>query len=191
MYLVWEEWCCVLVSRTGMSGLNIMKYVCLNIIIRYHFLNWNIKKNSCLYIINKSKRLLWWSVVKNQSDSSRRHRFHPWSWKMPIVIFVQLLVMFNSVTPWTVACQTLLSSTVSGSLLKFISIELTMLSSYLILCHHFSSCPLSFLASRSFPMNRLLPSGIDASASASVLPMNIQSWVPLELTGLILQSKGL
>ena len=32
---------------------------------------------------------------------------------------------------------------------------------------------------------------IGASASASVLPMNIQGWFPLRLTGLILQSKGL
>ena len=46
-----------------------------------------------------------------------------------------------------------------------------------------------------FPMNWLFASGgqsIGASASASVLPMNIQGWFPLGLTGLIsLQSKGL
>ena len=39
-----------------------------------------------------------------------------------------------------------------------------------------------------FPVNRLFPSGgqsIGASASASVLPMNIQDWFPLGLTGLI------
>ena len=61
----------------------------------------------------------------------------------------------------------------------------------------FSSCPQSFLASRSFPLSWLFPSsgqniGASASASASVLPMNIQDWFPLELTGLIsLLSKGL
>ena len=59
----------------------------------------------------------------------------------------------------------------------------------------FSSCPQSFLASRSFPLSWLFPSGgqsIGASASASVLPMNIHNWFPLELTGLIsLLSKGL
>ena len=41
----------------------------------------------------------------------------------------------------------------------------------------FSSCPQSFPASGSFPMSRLFTSGgqsIRASASASVLPMNIQ-----------------
>ena len=53
----------------------------------------------------------------------------------------------------------------------------------------------SFSASGSFPMTQFFASGgqsIGASASASVLPMNIQDWVPLGLTGLIsLQSKGL
>ena len=59
----------------------------------------------------------------------------------------------------------------------------------------FSSCPLSFSASGSFPMSRLFTSGGQSngtSASASVLPMNIQGWFPLGWTGLIsLQSKGL
>ena len=59
----------------------------------------------------------------------------------------------------------------------------------------FPSCHQSFPASRSFPMSWLFPSGgqrIRASASASVLPMNIQSWFPLRLTGLIsLQSTEL
>ena len=58
----------------------------------------------------------------------------------------------------------------------------------------FSSCPQSFPASGSFPMNQLFTSGgqsIGTSASASVLPMNIQGWFPLGWTGLIsLQSKG-
>ena len=55
--------------------------------------------------------------------------------------------------------------------------------------------PQSFSASGSFPISLLFTSGgqrIGASASASVLPVNIQGWFPLELTGLIsLQSKGL
>ena len=57
----------------------------------------------------------------------------------------------------------------------------------------FSSCPQSLPASESFPMNWLFIScGQSIGASASVLPMNIQGWVPLGLTGLIsLQSKGL
>ena len=59
----------------------------------------------------------------------------------------------------------------------------------------FSSCLQSFPASGSFPMSQFFPSGgqsIGASASASVLPMNIHDWFPLGLTGWIsLQSKGL
>ena len=53
--------------------------------------------------------------------------------------------------------------------------------------YHFS-CPQYFPASGSFPMSWLSASGgqtVGASASASVLPMNIQGLVPLGLTGLI------
>ena len=57
------------------------------------------------------------------------------------------------------------------------------------------SCLQSFPASGSFLMSQLFASGgqsIRASASASVLLMNIQDWFPLELSGLMsLQSKGL
>ena len=59
----------------------------------------------------------------------------------------------------------------------------------------FSFCLSSFPAPGSFPMSQFFASGgqsIGASASASVLPMNIQDWFPIGLTGLIsLQSKGL
>ena len=58
----------------------------------------------------------------------------------------------------------------------------------------FSSCLLSFPASGFYPVSQLFASGgqsIGASASASVLPMTIQGWFLLGLTGLILQSKGL
>ena len=59
----------------------------------------------------------------------------------------------------------------------------------------FSFCLQSFPASGSFPMSPLFTSGsqsIGASASASVLQMNIQDWFPLRWTGWIsLQSKGL
>ena len=59
----------------------------------------------------------------------------------------------------------------------------------------FPSCPQSFPASGSFPMSQLFTSGgqiIGASASILILPMNIQGWFPLGLTGWIsLLSKGL
>ena len=59
----------------------------------------------------------------------------------------------------------------------------------------FSSCLQSFPASGSFQISQFFPSGgqsIGISASASILPMNIQDWFPLGWTDLIsLQSKGL
>ena len=59
----------------------------------------------------------------------------------------------------------------------------------------FSSCPQSFPASGSFPVSQFFASdgqSIGASASVSVLPVNIQGCFPLGLTGLIsLLSKGL
>ena len=57
-----------------------------------------------------------------------------------------------------------------------------------------SSCPQPFPSLGSFPVSQLFTSGgqnIGASASASVLPTNIQGWCPLGLTGLILLSAGL
>ena len=73
------------------------------------------------------------------------------------------------------------------------SIESEMPSTHLIFCHCFSSCPQSFPASGSFLMSQLFTSsGQSIGASAWVLPMNIQDWFSLQLTGLIsLQSKGL
>ena len=59
----------------------------------------------------------------------------------------------------------------------------------------FSSCLQSFPAPGSFPMSQFFASdgqSIGASASTSVLLMNIQDWFPLGLTDFIsLQSKGL
>ena len=74
-------------------------------------------------------------------------------------------------------------------------IESVMPSNHLILCLPFSSCLQSFPASGSFPMSWFFTAGgpsTGASASALVLPMNIQDWFPLGLTGLIsLLFKGL
>ena len=59
----------------------------------------------------------------------------------------------------------------------------------------FSSCFQSFPASGAFKLGQFFTSGgqnTGVLASASVLPMNIQDWFPLRLTGWIsLQSKGL
>ena len=114
------------------------------------------------------------------------------------LIFVALLQSLSRVrlfaTPWTAACQASLSFTISRSLLKLMSFESMMPSKHLILCHLLLFLPSVFPSIRfSSSESALHISGqsTGASASASVLPMNIQDWFPLGLTGLIsLQSKG-
>ena len=82
----------------------------------------------------------------------------------------------------------------SRSLLKLMSMESVMPSNHHMLCIPFSSCFPPFPASGSFPIGQFFASGgqsTGVSASASVLPMNIQDWFPLGWTGWIsLQSKG-
>ena len=93
-------------------------------------------------------------------------------------------------TSWTAARQAPQSITNSQRLLKLMPIESVMPINHLILC-----CPLLFPLSGSSQMSQFFVSGgqsIVVSASASVLPMNIQDWFALGLTSLIsLQSKGL
>ena len=112
-----------------------------------------------------------------------------------VAIFQALSHVPLFATPSTAARQTFLFFTISLSLFKLMYIESGMLSNQLILCFPLSCCLHSFSTLGSFPMSWLFPSSdqsIWASASASVLPMNIQGWFPLGLTGLIsLQSKGL
>ena len=81
------------------------------------------------------------------------------------------------VIPGTAARQTSLSFTVSWSLLKLMSIELVMPSNHLILCRPLLLLPAIFPSTGSCPVSQLFASGgqtIGVSASASVLPMNIQ-----------------
>ena len=76
--------------------------------------------------------------------------------------------------------------TISLSLLKFMSTELVMPSNHLVLCHPLL-LPSIFPSIRVFSVSQLFPSGgqrIGASASASVLPVNIQGWFPLGMTDL-------
>ena len=111
------------------------------------------------------------------------------------------VIAFSSVTPSTLcnpstsAHQPSLSISNSLTFVKLMSFSLgchpTMSSSVV----PFSYCLQSFWTSGSFLMSQFLVSGgqsIGASASTSVLPVNIQDWFPLELTELIsFQSQGL
>ena len=87
-------------------------------------------------------------------------------------------------TPWTGAHQASLSFTVSWKLLRFMFIELVMLSKHVILHHLFSFCLESFPASGSFPLSQLFTSSgqnTGASALISVLPVNIQDLISFRI----------
>ena len=103
--------------------------------------------------------------------------------------------MSNYLQPHGLQHPRLLSSTISWSSLKLMSIESVMLSNHLILSLLLFLCFQSFPASGYFPMSRLFASSgqsIRASASASALPTNIQDWFSLGVIGFISwQSKGL
>jgi len=65
-------------------------------------------------------------------------------------VVVQLLLVSDSATPWTAACQDSLSFTISRSLLKLMSIELVISSKHLILCHPLLLLPSIFPSIRIF-----------------------------------------
>ena len=122
------------------------------------------------------------------TDDSKKflHRF---------IVVQSLSHVWLFATPWTAGCQASLFFTISWNLLKLMSTESMMPSNHLFLCYPFSSYHCSFPTSGSFPMSWLFPSSsqsVGSSASASVLPMNIQGWFSLGWTGLIsLKSRGL
>ena len=84
----------------------------------------------------------------------------PKEWNCIKPVFVAVVQWLNQawffVTPWTTACQTSLSLTMSQYLLKLMSIELIMPSNHLILCHHL------------LPMSSFFP-GIRVFSNESVL----------------------
>ena len=101
-------------------------------------------------------------------------------------VVVQSNCVWLFVIPWTVGHQASLSFIISQCLFKFMSIKSRMPSSHLILFCPFLLLPKSFTASGSFPMSwRFTSDNQTIGASASVLPMIIQGWFPLGLTGFI------
>ena len=104
-------------------------------------------------------------------------------------------VMSDSAIPWTAACQAFLFLSISRS---FVQVHVHCISDAIQSSHPdalFIFCPQFFPASETYPVGQLFTSddqNTGASASAWVLPMSIQGWLPLRLTGLIsLLSKGL
>ena len=130
--------------------------------------------------------------------------YHPVTIINNIVLYTwKLFSQFSSVSqlcptlcnPMHCSSQASLSITNSQSLLKLMSIKPMMPSNHLILCHPLLLLPSIFLSVRIFSNRAVLhikrPKH-GSFSSTSVLPMNIQDWFPLGLTGWIsLQSKGL
>ena len=113
-----------------------------------------------------------------------KHRYYQF-----VVAVKSLSCVQHFVTPWTVACQASLSFSISwvcsNSCLLSWWYHPTISSSI----GPFSSWPQSLPTSGS---HLFTSGGQSIGASASVLPMNIQDWFPLGLTGLIsLKFKGL
>ena len=129
--------------------------------------------------------------IKNISSSALSLFYSPTLTCVHVVVIQLLSHVWLFVTPCTAACQAS-QSTISRVWSNSCVCDATQpshpLSSLLFL-------PLIFPRVEVFLMNWLYTScgqSIGASASASVLPMNIQGWFSFGLTGLIsLQSKGL
>ena len=140
------------------------------------------EKYECDYVTN----ILWLKFIVEMIKTFFSQKF---SWVQSLS-HVQLFA-----TPWTEALQASLSITNSQCLLKLMSIESVMPSNHLIFCSTLLLLSSIFSSIGSFQMSQFFTSGgqsIGVSASASVLPMNIQDWFPLGWTGWIsLQSKGL
>ena len=129
------------------------------------------------------------STMLNRNGKSRHIAL------VPIAAVQSLSWVWLFPTIWTAEHQASLSFTNSWSFLKLISFESVMPSNHLILCPPLL-LPLSIFPSiRVFSVSWVFASGgqsTGASASASILLMNIQDWFLPGLTGLIsLQSKGI
>ena len=103
-----------------------------------------------------------------------------------MLLFSRLSHVWILATPWTAvhqaSCPSLSHRVCSNSCSLSQWCHPTISSS----TTPFSSCPQSFPTSQSFPVSQLFISGgqsIGVSASALVLPINIQGWFPLGLTG--------
>ena len=131
----------------------------------------NYKKGSVIQYCFSNFTALWRHLLlpfsSVQSLSRVRHFATPWT-----SFSITNSGVYSNSCPWSQWCHPTISSVVP-----------------------FSSCLQSFPASGSFQMSQFFtPSGqsIGVSASASILPMNIQDWFPFGWTDWIsLQSKGL
>ena len=141
--------------------------------------------------VNKSFLSILSTFYRNQRRTYSNFKFVKW-FHLCVVLIRKQICCCCSITklcltlgnPWTAARQSLLSSTISWSLLKFISTELVMLSKYLILCHPFLHLPLIFPNMRVFSWKDLFlkaNSGmlIIANSSNSIYIISLTKLWPL------------
>ena len=145
---------------------------------------------SSVHGIFQARVLEWGAIAFSSSDASVSFK----NTEKAIVVVQLLSCVQLFVNSWTAACQ----ASVLHYLPEFAQTQANWVSDAPTISSSvipFSSCPQSFPASGSFPKSWFFRSGgqsIGVSASASVLPMTIQNWSPLGLTGWIsLQFKGL
>ena len=170
--------------------------------------NWQVSQVQC--------PIVKWDIrCSRQKDSSSSDTVHPvmiiydhimasflivWVWVTiySVTYFVVIAVVQSlssiqlSVTWLTAAHQASLSFTVCWSLLRFMSIELVMLSNHLILGHPLLLCLQSFPASGSFPMSWLFTSGGQSlQRPTRTSRTNTKKWHPFHHRGLECQSRRL
>ena len=135
----------------------------------------------CVFIYSRKKKeglQRWFHELLNIITTTRK----------PSVVVQWVSHVQISVTPWTTARQVSLPFTISQSLFKLMSMELMMPSNHLTHCRPLLFPPSIFPSSKVFSKESVLhirSQSIGVSASASVLPMNIQDWFPFGLTGWI------
>ena len=130
----------------------------------------------------------WVLWIKKRKNLCMEQNFH--SWFSGLLLFSCSVI---SLQPHGLQHARLPCPFISQSLLKLMSIESVMLSNHLILCHPLLLLPSIFPSIRVFSNESTLPSGgqsTGALASASVFPMNIYGWFPLDWLD-SLESKGL
>ena len=123
---------------------------------------------------------IYWSIVDLQCCINFFCTVKWFSYQFSSVQLLSYVQLF--VTPWTAACQASLSIIHSQSLFRLMSITLVMSSNHFILCRPLLLLPSIFPKIRVFSRSQFFASdgqSTGVSASASVLPMNIQDRFPL------------
>ena len=139
----------------------------------WEWLRWHNGKSNATFTVQEKKSAIKYNKCLGVLTSQTFYQ------ETPLLLF-SCSVMPHSSTPWTATHQAPLSSAVSWSSLQLCPSSLRCKPTSSSFVVPLSSCPQSFPASGSFPMGWFFTSGgqrIGASASASVLPMNIQGWI--------------